>query len=75
MTISQKQRNAQREVQIAAYEAKQAVDVMHRIDEVMDVGGWRRDEVEGVARKMDEATARLRNALEIMRTNVPAVVS
>lgn len=75
MSATEKRRSAQRQIQIAAYEAKQASEVMHRIDDVMDAGGWRRDEVEAVITKMDEATARLRQAVDIMRAGLPLGVS
>jgi hypothetical protein len=75
MSVTEKQRSAQRQIQIAAYEAKQATDAMHRIEDVMDAGGWRRDEVEAVITKMDEATARLRHAVSIMYGSLPLGVS
>jgi len=75
MSVTDKKRSAQRQIQIAAYEAKQATDAMHRIDDVMDVGGWNRSEVEAVIFKMDEATARLRHAVSIMYGSLPMGVS
>jgi multidrug resistance efflux pump len=75
MSADEKRRSAQRQIQIAAYEAAQAADTMHRIDDVLDAGAWRRDEVEAVIAKMDGATARLRHAMDIMRAGLPLGVS
>lgn len=75
MSADEKRRKAQRQVQIAAYEAKQASDLLNHIDDVMDAGGWRRDEVEAVIAKMDKATDRLRDSVAIMRAGLPVGVS
>lgn len=75
MSADEKRRKAQRQIQIAAYEAKQASDLLNHIDDVMDAGGWRRDEVEAVTRQMEKATDRLRDSVAIMRAGLPLGVS
>lgn len=66
MSATERKRNAQRQIQLAAYESKQAGENLHRIDDVMDVGGWNRSEVEAVVRQLEKATELAREAVRVM---------
>lgn len=75
MSVDEKRRSAQRQIQIAAYELRQVADTLSRIDDVMDAGGWRRDEVSAAQNKAQGAVERIQQAKNIMLGGLPTGVA
>lgn len=71
MSVDEKRRSAQRQIQIAAYELRQVADQLGRIDDVMDAGGWRRDDAAAAASKAQQAIDKIHHAQAIMVGGLP----
>lgn len=72
MSVDEKRRSAQRQIQMAAYELRQVADDLGRLDDVMDAGGWRRDEAAAAAQKAQDAVDKIHHARTIMVGGLPA---
>lgn len=74
MSVDERRRSAQRQIQIAAYELRQVAEQLSRIDDVMDVGGWRRDDAAAAASKAQQAVDKIHQAQSIMVGGLPMEV-
>jgi len=72
--MSARIREAQSQLNLAAYDAEEAGRTLRRIDAVMDAGGWgyvEKADAQQVLKRLANAQERVQHALTTMASSVP----